>query len=434
MARAKKAQVDEKQEKPEDKKETEEQLKKKVDSLVEIIEELSSNVDKSGLPEVENLIDTKLKEMNEKFELKFQDLKTSLDSIDKKAGRSKTKEEISALIEEFKKSLEPRFATLEDRLKLLDRLENISEPAQDQSQQNPNSTQLAVNQPSIPLKQASNYEIEMIKRNINEINQSLSGLKEQMDIIRNGVRAQGLLDASDIQKLEHVLASLDEMIPQKSVIDNFRVAFREINDLKSKMNEFRQDLQRYAEKQKENYDDISSRIETLVKYLNALMEERDRSFDEISKLATDTFTKAVNIEKSLDYLSRSVKELREMAAMQGEKMKVMDDMSRRLNSLSSKDDVKFVNEGIKKMAEASKKEMDEMIKVIEKMRYSLDSRLAEEVKSTKERFDKIERAIDEGLRRNNELIKTMVEEKKGLEKAIEVRKQKIVNILKELRR
>jgi ABC-type transporter Mla subunit MlaD len=433
MARAKKAQVEEKQE-HEEKKETEEQLKKKVDSLVEIIEELSSNVDKSGLPEVENLIDTKLKEMNEKFELKFQDLKASLDSIDKKAGRSKTKEEISALIEEFKKSLEPRFATLEDRLKLLDRLETIGESQQDQNQQNPNLSQSSITQLSFPTKQANNYEIEMIKRNISEINQSLSGLKEQMDIIRNGVRAQGLLDANDIQKLEHVLTSLDEMIPQKNVVDNFRVAFREINDLKTKMNDFKQDLQRYAEKQKENYDDISSRIETLVKYLNALMEERDRNFEEISKLATDTFTKSVNIEKSFDYLSRFVKELQELIARQNERMKVIDDMSRRLNSLSSKDDIKAINENLKRMAEANKKGMEDINRIIEKMRSSLDSRLAEEVKYTRERFDKIDRIIDDGLRRNNELIKAMVEEKKGLEKAIEVRKQKIVNILKELRK
>jgi len=423
MVRVKKTQVQEKQEE----KQTEEQLKKKVDSLVEIIEELSSNVDKSGLPEVENLIDSKLKEMNEKFELKFQDLKTSLESIDKKTGRSKTKEEISTLIEEFKKSLEPRFATLEDRLKLLDRLEAVGENQQDQNQQAPVQE---INRPT----PTNNYEIEVIKRNIGEINQSLSGLKEQIDIIKNGVRAQGLLDANDVQKLENILSSLDEMIPQKNVIDNFRVAFREINDLKSKINEFKQDLQRYAEKQKENYEDVSSRIETLVKYLNALMEDRDRSFDEISKLATDTYTKTVNIEKSIEYLSRSLKDLQELASKHNERLKILDEMSKRLNATANKDDIKNFNENIKRMIENNKKEIDNMNGIIFNMKNSLDARLSEEIKYTKERFDKIERIIDDGLRRNNELIKAVMEEKKGLDKAIEVRKQKIVNILKELRR
>jgi DNA repair exonuclease SbcCD ATPase subunit len=403
-------------------KETEEQLKKKVDSLVEIIEELSSNVDKSGLPEVENLIDTKLKEMNEKFELKFQDLKATLDAIDKKAGKSKTKEEISALIDEFKKSLEPRFAALEDRLKLLDRLETVSE------------TQQASENQKTEYKPTGNYEIEMIKKNITEINQSLAALKEQMDIIRNGVRAQGLLDANDIQKLEHILSSLDEMIPQKNVIDNFRIAFREINDLKVKINEFKQDLQKYAEKQREDYDEISSRIETLVKYLNALVEERDRNFSDLIKLVTDNYTKTVNIEKSLEHLSYSFKELQEVAARQSEKVKLLDEVNKRLNSLASKDDVRLVSDNIKRISEINKKEIEDMKKIISQMRNSLDNRLQEEIKHTKERFDKIERAIDEGLRRNNELIKAMIEEKKGLERAIEERKQKIINMLKELRK
>ena len=403
-------------------KETEEQLKKKVDSLVEIIEELSSNVDKSGLPEVENLIDTKLKEMNEKFELKFQDLKATLDAIDKKAGRSKTKEEISALIDEFKKSLEPRFAALEDRLKLLDRLETVSE------------TQQASENQKTEYKTTGNYEIEMIKKNITEINQSLSALKEQMDIIRNGVRAQGLLDANDIQKLEHILSTLNEMIPQKNVIDNFRIAFREINDLKVKINEFKEDLQKYAEKQREDYDEISSRIETLVKYLNALVEERDRNFSDLIKLVTDNYTKTVNIEKSLEHLSYSLKELQEVAARQSEKVKLLDEVNKRLNSLASKDDVRFVSDNIKRISEINKKEIEDMKKIISQMRNSLDNRLQEEIKHTKERFDKIERAIDEGLRRNNEFIKAMIEEKKGLERAIEERKQKIINMLKELRK
>ncbi|MEM5799763.1 MAG: hypothetical protein QXZ43_03820, partial [Candidatus Aenigmatarchaeota archaeon] len=135
MAKQKKINESDKLEEQE-KKETPEDLKKKVDSLVDIIEELSSNVDKSGIPEVENLIDTKLKEINEKFELKFQDLKNVLDSIEKKSGKTKTKEEISALIEEFKKSIEPRFATLEDKLKLLDRLENLGETPKEEDKQN----------------------------------------------------------------------------------------------------------------------------------------------------------------------------------------------------------------------------------------------------------------------------------------------------------
>jgi len=417
MARRKKV-----EEVHEQKKETEEQLKKKVESLVEIIEELSSNVDKSGLPQVENLIDSKLKEMNEKFELKFQDLKATLDAIDKKAGRSKTKEEISALIEEFKKSLEPRFTALEDKLKLLDRLETVNESRQQ------------VEEAQSHAKPANDYEIETIKKNISEINQSLSVLKEQMDIIRSGVRAQGLLDAEDIQKLEHILSSLDEMIPQKNVMDNFRIAFREINELKARINEFRQDLQNYVERQKEDYDDINSRIETLVKYLNALVEERDRTFNEMMRLATDNYTKTVNMEKSIEYLSRSLKELQDLVGRQSERLKVIDEIAKRLTSLASKDDFRMVNENVKRIAEINKKEMNDMNRLISQMKNSFDDRWEEEIKYLRDRFDKIERVMDERLRKNNELIKAMVEEKKGLERAIEVRRQKIINMLKELRK
>ncbi|MEM5777327.1 MAG: hypothetical protein QXJ06_02660 [Candidatus Aenigmatarchaeota archaeon] len=410
-----------------EKKETPDDLKKKVDSLVDIIEELSSNVDKSGIPEVENLIDTKLKEINEKFELKFQDLKNVLDSIEKKSGRVKTKEEISALIEEFKKSIEPRFATLEDRLKLLDRLETLGETPQQEEKQSQQSQK-------VDFSNKNNYEIEMIKRNISEINQILSSLKEQIDTIRSGVRAQGLLDSNDVQKLENILTSLNEMIPQKNVIENFRLTFREINDLKNKINEFRGDLQKYIEKQKENYEDISSRIETLVKYLNAIIEERDRNFNELSKISTDTFTKTVNIEKSLEYFSKNLKDLNVQINKQNERIKILDEINKRFTHTSTKDDLRIINENMKKILEQHKKEMEDISKIVSSMYKSLDQKLLEEAKTNRDRFDKLQKILDDGLRKNNELIKTMIEEKKGIEKTLEMRKQKIIDILKELRK
>ncbi|MCS7135278.1 MAG: hypothetical protein NZ893_02470, partial [Candidatus Aenigmarchaeota archaeon] len=383
-----------------------EELKKKVDSLVDIIEELSSNVDKSGLPEVENLIDAKLKEMNEKFEMKFQDLKNVLDSIEKKSGKSKTKEEISALIDEFKKSIEPRFTTLEERLKLLDRLESIQAPTQEKSEVQKNEF-LTTNFTS----KTSNYDVEPIKKNLAEINQTLSLLKEQMDLVRNSVKSQGLLDATDIQKFENILNSLHEMIPQKTVVDNFRIAFREINDLKNKMNEYRNDLQRYVEAEKEYYEDISSRLETLVKYLNALIEERDRNFSDLSKVSTDIYTKTLNLEKSMEYLYKSIRELQEQVNRQSEKIKILEDFNKKLAQTSTKEDLKAVNENIKKVIEQNKSELQDIKQMLSSINKSFEQKLSEQIKTSRERFDELERILVDGLRKNNEMVRNLVEEK-----------------------
>ncbi|MCX8178708.1 MAG: hypothetical protein N3D75_02680 [Candidatus Aenigmarchaeota archaeon] len=406
-------------------KETEEQLKKKVDSLVDIIEELSSNVDKNGLPEVENLIDTKLKEMNEKFELKFQDIKTVLDNIEKKAGRGKSKEEISTLVEEFKKTLEPRLNTIEDRLKTLDAIETINEKKEDEGKDKQNKQVVDTHSP--------NYEIESIKRNVSEINQSLSGLKEQMDIIRNGVKAQGLIDSSDIQKLENILSSIDEMIPQKNVIDNFRVAFKEINDLKHKINEFRSDLQRVYDKQKDYYDDIGSRLETLVKFLNAVIEDRDRYYNELSKSVSDNLIKSVNAEKNTESISSEVKEIKEILRKQNERIKELEDNVRILSRISEKE-IKEINHSMKKISDESNRSLKDLYRYLDKNNQIMMQNMSSLNKKTEEQLKSIEKTINDGLTRNNDLIKIVADEKKGLEKAIDYRKQKIVNILKELRK
>ncbi|MBU5690081.1 MAG: hypothetical protein QXM68_03225 [Candidatus Aenigmatarchaeota archaeon] len=408
---------------PQQKTETEEQLKKKVDSLVDIIEELSSNVDKNGLPEVENLIDTKLKEMNEKFELKFQDIKTVLDNIEKKAGRGKTKEEISSLVDEFKKTLEPRLNTIEDKLKALDTLETMNENKDDKKEKQPNQN----------LQPGQNYEIESIKRNVSEINQSLSSLKDQMDTIRNGVKAQGLLDSSDIQKLEHILSSLDEMIPQKNVIDNFRITFREINDLRNKINEFKSDMQRVFEKQKEYYDEIDSRIETLVKFLNAVIEERDRNYNELSKTTSDTYVKSLNLEKLSQNLYSEMREIKESLRRQNEKIKELEDTTRMLVKFSEKE-FKEINDNIRRSAQENSRNFKDIYAHVDKLNSSMNGSISNMSKKIDEQMKLLDKTIYEGLAKNNELIKIVAEEKKGLEKAIDYRKQKIVNILKELRK
>ncbi|MFH8093108.1 MAG: hypothetical protein QXM38_04150 [Candidatus Aenigmatarchaeota archaeon] len=427
MSKAKKAEKAEKNSATKVEEKAPEDLKKKVDSLIDIIEELSSNVDKSGALEVENMIDSKLKEMNEKFELKFQDIKNALDNIEKKTSRSKTKEDISMLMEEFKKSLEPRFVNLEEKLKLLDKLEMISFPQQSETNSNKEMSENS-------LKYGSNNDIEIMKRNISEIAQSISSLKDQMDAVRSAVKVQGMLDAEDIRKLEHVLSSIYEMIPQKNVIDNFRLVTREINDLKGKIEEFKNKLEEFRERQEEDYDNIGSRIETLVKYINALVEEKDRNFSELNKISTDNYSRIINIEKNLEYISKYIKELQEQVNRQNEKIKSIEESNRRLNVLVSKDDVKILNENMKRYFEQNKMYFHEMSKTIDNMQKRFEQKLLEQNNFSRDKLERLERIIDENMKKNREMIKLIYDEKKSFENILNERKQKIINIIKELRR
>jgi len=293
--------------------ETEQELKKKIESLVDIIEELSSNVDKKGLPEVESLLENKIKDLNEKFEFKLQELKNTLDSIEKKSGRSKTKEEISALIDEFKKTLEPRFSTIEEKLSLLDKLETAKEAAPEKEDE---AKKQLIEQNAQFSKLALPTDIDQIRRAIIQLNDSLTSINDQVIAMKDAVKAGGLMDAQDVQKLENVLSSLDQMIPQKIVIENFKKATSQMDDLKKKMDEFNADMKRLFdcsiddfnkrierndEIQSERFNNISSRLETLVKYVNSFVEERDKIYEELNKLKSDMNFRFDALTKSQDH-------------------------------------------------------------------------------------------------------------------------------------
>lgn len=317
--------------------ETEEQLKKKVESLINIIEELSSNVDKQGMPEVENIIETKLKDLNEKFEYKLQDFKNTLDSLEKKVGRGRSKEDINVFLDEIKKTIEPRFATIEEKLSMLDKLETAGKSIIETNKENEDGVKPAVFQTT---GTPSNFELEQIRKSIIEMNQSLSSVKEQIDIIKDGVKVQGFLDSQDIQKLERILLAVEEMIPQKNVIDNFRVTFREIGDLKKRIEDFNSEILKARQTQESHFNNISYRLETLVKYLNSFVEERDVSYSELNTRISELDSKLNDLEKKQEYILNEIKTQKEYGGVISNKIKTLDDVQKDIRNTVSKEDFK----------------------------------------------------------------------------------------------
>lgn len=468
--------------------ETEEQLKKKVESLVGIIEELSSNVDKQGLPEIENIIEAKLKDLNEKFEFKFQDLKNSLDALEKKSNKGRSKEEISALIEEFKKTIEPRFTTIEEKLGMLDKLENTTQQVSSEVSKKTNTSQPVALQLSTP-----SQDFEQMKKYITGIDQTLSSVKEQIDLIKDSVRAQGLLDSQDIQKLERILLSIEEMIPQKNVIENFKSMFREINDLKKRFDDFNSEIEKLRQIQDSQFNSLSSRLETLVKYLNSTIQEREESYAELQDHLSDIDTMVNDLNKSQEYILNEIRSVKDINNIVVNKMKIIDDMQkdiknsfskedfRRFNSqlntldkdyqyifdeikkqkdiineildelrilsdlkkLASKDDLIRVEESLKKNINLLQTKTQEIQNNLNKIENNISNKIwvkdilekekQDLISFVNDKINKLQKNFEENTKKNNEIIKKIVSEKKEIENKLITRREKISSILKELR-
>ena len=256
----------EKKLKEELKKQTEEELRQKCKDLASIIEEMSGEMEPISESQIENVIEPKIKEMDEKFQANIQELKGLIENLGKKIEKpTKIKGDITPLINEINEKLEPRLTGLEEKIESLSSIEDLENKIKSLTGESKKGGEAPPKKMSIleeKIIQTMQDEIISIKESLQSISNEINVFTEKTD--KKMQKFFQHLDPETVKKLEELIAYLDKTVPSKvrnEVGNKLKPIFDHLRHLRNFTDDLEKRLNKISKEVKEDKDKIDSLLE-----------------------------------------------------------------------------------------------------------------------------------------------------------------------------
>ena len=395
----------EKKIKKETKTDTEKELRQKCKDLATIIEEMSSAVEEVPSGKIENVLEPKLKELDQKFTTQLQDLKGSLESLEKKIGKSGKKGDLSGISSEIEEKIEPRLAGLEERMKALDKISELEEKVKNLPEEPKEGKQTEGKKTPKKLSILEERVFQTMQEDMIELKEAVENLYNSFDRMRdktdkNMQKIQEALTPETLEKLEELIAFLDKAVPAKvkdEVGNKFNSVFDQLRELREETSALDKMMKKVLEDVSESRQNIEP-IKGIKEDVDKLQLERDKLY----KLIEDIKIKSMQNDNDLEMSFKTQ----------------IDDIIKKFDGFDEviENHLKSTGERVNKLlSEFSQTKLQEM----EKKYYAEVSAVQESVKNLNSELSKFEELVNstfDSLRSGMEKFNLKIDKLKEKEK------------------
>jgi DNA repair exonuclease SbcCD ATPase subunit len=396
------------------KSETEDQLRQKCKDLATIIEEMSSAAEEVPATKVENVLEPKLKELEQRFVTQLQDLKGGMESLEKKLKKPvKEKGELGDITGEIEEKIEPRLAGLEEQMKALGKISELEEKLKGLTGESKEGKEGK----RVP-KKLSILEDRIIKtmqEDLIEIKETVESLYNSFDTMRDRTekkiqKIQEALTPETVKKLEELISFLDKAVPAKvkeEVGDKFNSIFDQLKTLREDTSALEEEMKKLLKEIIKSQQTIES-FKGMKEDIARLQLEKDNLY----KTAEDIKIKSIQMDNDLEFNFKTQ----------------IDGLMKKFNDFNATLDgyLKVAEERVNKsLSEFSKTKLPE----IEKRYYTTVSSAHENIKALNSDLTKFEEIVNSTL----SSIKTGMEKfNVKLEKVKETEKEELLKLEKRI--
>jgi len=290
------------------KAQTEEELRRKCKDLASIIEEMSKTSEEIPVTKVEDILQPKLKEVTSVFDEQLKGMKETLASLEKKMEKpTKLKGEVTGATKQIEENLEPRISGLEEKLKALDKIEELEKKFNEVYGETKDGKKFP------KLSVLENRVIQTMQEDLLEVKEAVQNLYHSFNVMRDKTetkigKIQESLTPETLEKLHELIAFLDQAVPEKvkeEVGDKFNTVFdrlKELNNnvsgLEKRMNKVFKDVTEIEQKFMV-IKDIKTDIAELFVEKDKLYKTAENIRTESAQMGTDLEFK---IQKEIDQL------------------------------------------------------------------------------------------------------------------------------------
>jgi len=327
------------------KAETEEELRQKCKDLATIIEEMSSNMEEVPGANVENIIEPKLKEVEQKFTTQLQELKGGIESLEKKLERPvKGKGEGGDLVGKIEEKIEPRLTTLEEQMKALDKISELEETIKGITGEKEVKEGKEGKEIKKKLSILEDRIIQTMQEDLIEVKEAVENLYNSFDTMRDKTekriqQIQEALTPDTLKKLEDLISFLDKAVPSKvkeEVGDKFNTIFDQLNDLRENTLALETKMKKVLEEMGETRQTIKP-IKEIKDDINKLQLEKDKLY----KTIEDLKLKSTQMDNDLEFkfkiqIDELIKKFDDFDAVINNYLEAMEERANKLLSEFSK--------------------------------------------------------------------------------------------------